>query len=767
MAGKKELGEELRESGEIFRIVFESATDGIIAADTQERRFHLANPRMCEITGYSLDELLQLSVEDIHPGKDLPYVMGEFAKQVRGEATLARDIPVLRKDGNVVYYDVNSRLLTLGNQELLLGFFRDITERREVEEELRESQRRFRQFFEDNPEYCYMISTEGNILDINQRALDALGYTKEEILGRPLLTTIYAPSSQDKARGLFMAWKETGVLKDEELTIATKTGEERTVVLNVESVRDHHGNLMYSVSVQKDITEFRRTEVEMSKNRARLDHLLLSSPAVIYSAQPDGDYPATFISEKIREVTGYEASEFLDNPQFWIDHVHPDDLQVVFKEVPLLFEKGYHVYEYRFRCKDDSYIWVQDSMSLLCDASGRPLEIVGYWADITEKKRLEEQLRHSQKMEAIGTLAGGVAHEFNNILTGVLGYASMLKSDSKPGDGVHEPADMIEKSAKRAARLAKQLLGFARKGKYRDAPLDVREAIVEVTGLLTNTIPRNISITQNYRAECHTVKGDPDQLQQVFMNLAINARDAMPHGGELTFETRIAPQDEPYIKAHPGLDSEYYLCVSVSDTGDGIPETYRDRIFEPFFTTKGVGKGTGMGLAMAYGIIENHGGSLDVTSAEGEGTRFDVYLPVHGEVDLRRDEQSLDARVYGSGRILIVDDEKIIRHFLSQSLENLGYNVVCVADGKQAIDYYGEHQDEVDLVLLDLTMPVMSGVDCFHELKRINPNVRALLSTGHSAEGVASELGLEYLQKPYTVEDISEAVAKTLGKKEG
>lgn len=384
--------------------------------------------------------------------------------------------------------------------------------------------------------------------------------------------------------------------------------------------------------------------------------------------------------------------------------------------------------------------------------------------DITQEAALEEQLRQSQKLEGIGLLAGGVAHDFNNILTGILGYANMLEPDAAPGSTMQEGLHVIQQAAERAAELTKQLLSFARRGKRQNTTVDLNSTILEVVSLLTRTVNKNISVTEHFDTDQATVLGDPGQLQQVVLNLAINGRDAMPQGGSLTFRTWRQALDAERVMAHPGAQPGVFVALSVSDTGVGIEKKNLRRIFEPFFTTKDVDKGTGMGLAMVYGIVKAHQGFIDVESDIGKGTTFTVYVPATDVVPATAHAADLPRK--GHGRILVVDDEEVVRKLAREMLHRAGYDVVTVTGATEAVTWYRAHPHGADLVIIDMVMPGMDGQECFKALKAIDPDVRAILSTGYGLDGHAQDTldagMVGYVQKPYHMEDLITAVADAL-----
>ena len=412
--------------------------------------------------------------------------------------------------------------------------------------------------------------------------------------------------------------------------------------------------------------------------------------------------------------------------------------------------------------------WLELHAFPLCDQNGAVTGVIEYVRDISERKLLEERFIQAQKMESIGLLAGGIAHDFNNILGGILGYASWMKTNIGPDHPFFRPVDTIEKSANRAAELTAQLLAFARGGKYDIRPSSLNNVISESLRILTGTLDKSIAIETSLNDSLPTVEIDVGQIQQVLMNLCVNARDAMPAGGRLTIQSSVARLSESDARSQPEAKPGWFAVLSVSDTGVGMDETVRQRIFEPFFTTKEKGKGTGLGLSMVYGVEKNHGGFVNDYSEAGEGSTFKVYLPLSGKPEIP-DSVSETEMAGGQETILVIDDEDAIRQVAADILGSYGYRVRLASDGKEGISLFSRQFREIDMVILDMIMPRQGGRETFLELKRIDPNVRVLFSTGYSQNEKVNEilaLGVRgFIQKPYQVRDLLAKVRDILDAK--
>ena len=552
-----------------------------------------------------------------------------------------------------------------------------------------------------------------------------------------------------------------------EYRILHKNGSVRWLADRRQIFYDDAGKFAYVDGLLLDITNRKKSEEALRLMQFAVDR----AGDAAYWMGPDGRL--IYVNEQASRVLGYDRDELLSmtihqiNPEFPPDKwaAHWEDLR----------KTGSYIMETRHRTKDGRLIPVEvtvnyvnfDGKEYNC-ASARD---ISKRVEAQERSRiLEAELMQSQKMEAIGSLAGGIAHDFNNLLTGILGYANLLKFSAKPGSDVLKAANVIQDAADRASQLTAQLLGFARKGKNLAVPVDIHKTIDDVASLLERTLDKNIRILTFLTPEPVSVVGDPTQLQQLLMNMAMNSRDAMPAGGVLTFSTSVARIEDASSGAHGGLPPGAYAKIDVADTGTGIQAGHLEKIFDPFFTTKEQGKGTGLGLAMVFGIVKNHGGHIEVESKVGAGSLFKVYLPLADQA-VKLEGMVPDSATEvetGRGRILLIDDQETVRDVCTAMLQTLGYLVSTACDGREGVEFYRRSGNNIDLVIIDMIMPNLGGRDCFREIKALNPDVRAILSTGFSLDGAVQEIINEgivgFIQKPYRLEQLSNAVSKAMGR---
>jgi len=512
-------------------------------------------------------------------------------------------------------------------------------------------------------------------------------------------------------------------------------------------------------------------QLHESEEKYRL--LVSNIPCVVFTGYRD--FSVDFIDDKVEELTGYSPEDFDSRKLKWSDIVIEDDIQKIVEDFTnaLKGDKKYSR-KYRIKSKEGEILWIWEKGQIVCDDQREILFVSGVLSDIThyirveeEKERLEDKLRQVQKMEAIGILAGGIAHNFNNLLMGIQGNASLALMDVDSTYPNYERLKNIEQYTQSGAELTGQLLGFAKGGKYEVKPIDMNELIKKSSGMFGRT-RKGVKIYRKYQKDIWTVEVDQNQIEQTLLNLYVNASHAMPEGGNLYLQTKNVTLDENDVKSYD-LEPGRYVKISLTDTGAGMDEKTKDRIFEPFFTTKEMGseKGLGLSLAFAYGVITNHGGIINVQSKKGEGTTFDIYLPA-SESEIITERKSLEKFLRGTETVLYVDDEKFIISINEEILKKLGYTVLTARSGKEAIEIYKEKQDNIDMVVLDMIMPKMDGGETYDILKKINPDIKVLLSSGYSIEGQAMEIlerGCDgFIQKPFKIEHLSQIMREILEK---
>jgi two-component system, cell cycle sensor histidine kinase and response regulator CckA len=513
------------------------------------------------------------------------------------------------------------------------------------------------------------------------------------------------------------------------------------------------------------LRQLQAAEEKLRRTEHRYRTLIESIPDIIYTLELDGSL--SYISPRWKTILGHEESEVLG--RFFIEFAPPEDhhfLVRVFKDVRN-HKKNVENVHWHYLKKDGTRRFFLGSAAPLYDEEGRVTGMIGMARDVTVHKRVEEQLLQSQKMESIGNLAGGIAHGFNNLLGGILGYATFVKRKLSTRDKIYQSIEAIERSAQRATELTKQLLGFARRGKYQVRPIDCNALIQEIVLILQRTIDPRIAIEVDPDPRLSLIEGDEAQVQQALMNICLNARDAMPEGGTLKIASRNQRMVPDQASPLRGMKEGSYIRLTLADTGTGMSPEVRNRIFEPFFTTKAKGQGTGLGLSMVYGIIQNHGGMIEVQSHAGTGSTFTVFLPAVASAALNGEEISPVPDIHqGQETVLLVDDEEIIRGLGIDILEDRGYRVFSASEGREAVRIYRERFREIDLVILDVMMPGIGGKETYRRLRAINPQVKVLLSSGYSTNGEVGEilkLGVSgFVQKPYREEELAAKVRKVL-----
>ncbi|MCK4835476.1 MAG: response regulator, partial [Candidatus Aminicenantes bacterium] len=518
-----------------------------------------------------------------------------------------------------------------------------------------------------------------------------------------------------------------------------------------------------NIRIIQELDEHKRSDSEIRASEKKYRHLVESSNDAIYIL-----YNRKFelINQKFKELFKV-SQEYVCSTDFdFLELVALKSKNFVEKRIQQISdaEKVESQFNFTALSLDQEELEIEASVTTIKYKDG--IAIHGILRDVTERQNMEKMFQQAQKLEALGTLAGGIAHDFNNLLTGIQGRVSLMQvgydKKSSPKDHLKE----IEHYVRNAAELTKQLLGFARKGKFEVKPIDINRLVKDNVMMFGRT-KKEIAIRAQYQQDIRSVEVDSGQMDQVFMNLFVNAWQAMPEGGEILIETKNVVLDQNQTKPHlvnPGK----YINISVTDTGIGMDEETKQRIFDPFFTTKDRGRGTGLGLATVYGILKNHGGFITVHSELGIGTTFDIFLPASSKRPIVETVAKEDL-VYGTETILLVDDEEIVIEVVGQILESLGYEVLLAHGGQEAIETYWAKKTQIDLVILDLVMPKMSGSVTYERLRGIDPKVNVLLSSGYSVDGQASELlkrGCNgFIQKPFNNKELSKKIRDILDEK--
>jgi PAS domain S-box-containing protein len=530
--------------------------------------------------------------------------------------------------------------------------------------------------------------------------------------------------------------------------------------------------------VARDISARKAADLEQARliaqiesHRERLDNIVASVPGVVWEAwgEPDATTQRTdFVSDHVEIMLGYSVREWLSVPNFWLSIVHPDDREQAALTAAEEFNsgKGNFAMEFRWLAKDGRALWVQSNAVVVADQQGRPIGLRGVTIDITERKRLEEQFRQSQKLEAIGLLAGGIAHDFNNLLTVISGYSDITLRRMREEDPVHRNISEVKKAAERAAGLTRQLLAFSRKQVMQPKVLNLNNVIAELEKMLRRLIGEDVALHTAPQPELGSVKADPGQIEQIIMNLAINARDAMPRGGNLTIETANVYLDDEYARNHIAVTAGPFVLLAISDTGTGMDQETQTRAFEPFFTTKESGRGTGLGLSTVYGIVKQSGGNIWVYSELGRGTTFKIYLPRVDEGAQEYERAESEGATQGTETVLLAEDEEAVRKLARQILEMYGYHVLEAANGGAALLLCERHRGSIQLLITDVVMPEMSGRELADRLARLHPEMKVLFMSGYTDNAVVHHGVLigetNFIQKPFPTEGLVRKVREVL-----
>jgi len=752
-AKRRRAETELKESEASFRSLIENAPEAIyVHAD---KKFIYMNQSAANLFGAKdTEQLIGCSLME-----RLPPILHEMANErlrilyeERSSVSIIEQVFV-RLDGSVVSAEASAVPIRYNHQDAALTFARDITRRKQMDQALRESEETFRKAFHTSPDSININRlADGMYVSINEGFSRMTGYSEMEAIGRTSAELNIWANPEDR-QILVAGLKNAGEVNNLDAAFRMKNGQIRYGLMSAAMI-DLQGTT-HILSITRDITDRRQEEERLRESTELVSAIFEHVQAGIFLIDA-ATHTIVNANRMAVEMCGATKEELVGKA------CHKCICPAAAGNCPItdcgqLIDRAERV------------LLTTDGREIPVMKTAVPVRIaerdylLESFIDMTEGKRLASQLLQAQKMEAIGTLAGGIAHDFNNILMGIQGVASLMMLDFDPAQPQHERLKLIEDQVKRGADLTRQLLGFARGGRYEVKPTNINEIINKSSSMFGRT-RKEIAIHRKYEKEIWTLEVDQGQMEQVFLNLYVNAGQAMPGGGSIYLETQNVVLDG--FDSLPELNKPgRYVKISVSDTGMGMDEKTRERIFDPFFTTKGIGRGTGLGLAMVYGIIKGHGGGIQVYSEPGQGTTFHIRLPA-SEKSIA-EEKAVSGKIFkGTETILLVDDEQMVLEVSRDMLESLGYRVFAAGSGQEAIAVYMEKKGRIDLVILDMIMPGISGGETFDRLREICPGIVVLLSSGYSVNGQAQEIldrGCRgFLQKPFTLEILSKKIREVL-----
>jgi two-component system, cell cycle sensor histidine kinase and response regulator CckA len=676
-------------------------------------------------------------------------------------AIQACEITVLREDGS--QFRVSLQSLPLhdpGGQYVgCRTILSDVTEREQAENALRASEEKYRATFNNAAVGIDLVDREGRFLEANETLSEFLGYTREELRNLTIFDVTH-PEDAKQTKEAYEALVGGSVATyGLEKRYLRKDGAVVWADTSVSAIRSADGQYRLTVGVIADITNRKKSQ-ELGRRLATAVEQVAETIVIT-----DTKGTILYVNPAFERTTGYSRGEAIgNNPRMLKSGQHDSRF---YKHLWETITRG-EVWSGHFitRKKDGSLFEEEATISPIKDDQGKIVNYVAVKRDVTKEVSLQRQLLQAQKMEAVGTLAGGIAHDFNNLLQVTLGYSELLLQEKSEADPEYADLLKIFRAAKNGAELVRSLLTFSRRVEPKFIPLSLNRQITEVEKLLRRTIPRMIDIQMNLAGDLSETNADPTQVEQILMNLAINASDAMPNGGSLTISTKNAILDEEYCSSHAGANPGKYVLLTIADTGHGMDEATIQHIFEPFYTTKEIGRGTGLGLAMVYGIVSQHGGQIDCLSELGKGTQFEIYLPAVSAEFEPEAELSEELPAFGTETILLVDDEDLVRELGERILTRNGYTVLTASDGEEGLAVYVREKDHVDLIVLDLIMPTVGGKDCLRKILKINPHAKILVASGYCA-GYSTKETLElgargFVGKPFRSKDLLRQVRKVL-----
>jgi PAS domain S-box-containing protein len=786
---RKRADATLRESEERHRQLFEASPQPMWVYDTANLAFLAVNDAAVRHYGFAREEFLTMTLEDIRPPEDVPPLQASGARASDGvhDAGVYRH---LKRDGTVVFDQITTHPLRFAGRDAKMVLLQDVTQRLRLEEErhgaevaLRRSEERYRAFIQQSGEAIWCFETgapipvdlsedeqiarffaDAYLSECNDAMAQMYGFaSSSEIVGSRLADLM--DRSDPESERVLRAFVRSGYrLTDAETRERAGSGESRTFLYNLVGIVED-GRLLRAWGTQREITAQRRAERALRVSEQSFRSFIDNTVFGIYRSTAEGRL--TMANYTLLRMLGYDAAgevEGVDMAQaFYLNPAERRRLVERYRSA-----ERYEGVETMWKRKDGTPLPVRlGGRVLRDDKGGALLGFEGVVEDLRERHALEQQLRQAQKMEAVGQLAGGMAHDFNNLLTTILTTTELVAAELTEAEAhLLDDLKLIQEASRRGSDLIRKLLGFARRQRLELQPIELNPLVQEITGMLRRVVPEDIDLQLALDPHDTVVEADPGAIEQILMNLATNARDAMPGGGTLRLETsRLTLTDQACATQGWGAPGTY-IALAVTDTGIGMAQETQLHLFEPFFTTKPVDVGTGLGLAMVYGLVKQHDGFVYVQSALGRGTTIRVLLPVTEGVVLRPAPAVRTERLRGTETILLAEDEESLRRAGTRVLERNGYRVLAAANGAEALRLFRLHEDEVDLIMADVVMPKLSGPQLAKELRESGKHVKVLFTSGYTArdiqENKALDPGLPFLSKPWTIDDLLKRVREIL-----
>jgi two-component system, cell cycle sensor histidine kinase and response regulator CckA len=753
-----------RTNEDIYRDLVEHSEDLICTHDLNGKLLSI-NALPLKVLGYSQEELLNRPMQEFLAPEMRP-LFGEYLSQIQRDGVAEGLMVVLTKKGEPRTWEYHNTLRTEGvANPIVRGIAHDITERRNIERALRHSEEKFSKAFRSNP--CPMAITtlsDGRFMEVNDIFVQHLGFTREEIVGHTSaeLELWVDPSEREKVLALIGV---NGSVHNLDLTFRKKSGEPMVTEYSAELIELNGKQCLLAVG--KDVSQRRALEHALTEQATYLETLIQENPIALTVS--DSNNRLRMSNRAFEQLFWYTSEEIKDVDLD--DLLTTDDQALEARETSKLVMSGKQVNFTTKRRRKDNQLLDVEIRAVPLTVLGKTVGCYVSYLDLTERNRLQDQLIQAQRMEAIALLAAGIAHDFNNILTAVLGFGELLTKSLDPGSKPHARAQEIVSAAIRGRLLTSQLLAFSYPRECEPRTIDPGDELTDLVPMLAPILGEDIQLNVSIDPDTGHVRIAPGRLLQIVMNLAVNARDAMPSGGTLTIKTSrtVAEVNPDSLNL---IDEKYgYVLISVTDTGCGMDEQTRNRVFEPFFTTKGTGLGTGLGLATVARIVAASGGKIDVASAKNEGSTFNIYLPRTDEPVvhvLHKQMRAPSASIIGT--VLLVEDDEFVRRLVLEMLADRGCKVLCATNPTQAISIAEGYEGDIDLFLSDIVMPTMSGPDLGLHLKPYFPQMKMIFMTGYADERLLNHVrrrqDLVILHKPFKPEELLHQINLIVGSKD-